>query len=208
VHACVQDDTKDSPAKKPPQHQSGVVGDVPNQQLILQVWRRAGAWSLSYPAEAAPKAAPCVTAQWGIVSTNYDHKLQRCSCRMTLICGAATDRAQARGRQPWRPVKVSELAAHRGAATCRKQELASDTGARAAPLAADASSEAEPAAWLNAGPRREFWCTLRSAAARANAVIITATDGWCHATGQRTHPHIFRCPPLDLDAQSCAGPAQ
>ena len=35
--ACVQDDTKDSPAKKPPQHQSGVVGDVPNQQLILQV---------------------------------------------------------------------------------------------------------------------------------------------------------------------------
>ena len=36
--ACVQDDTKDSPAKKQPQHQSGVVGDVPNQQLILQVW--------------------------------------------------------------------------------------------------------------------------------------------------------------------------
>ena len=33
----LQDDTKGSPAAKQPQHQSGVVGDVPNQQLILQV---------------------------------------------------------------------------------------------------------------------------------------------------------------------------
>ena len=34
--ACVQDNTKDSPAEKQPKHQSGVVGDMPNQQLILQ----------------------------------------------------------------------------------------------------------------------------------------------------------------------------
>jgi hypothetical protein len=38
--ALAQDDTKDSPAAKQPQHQSGVVGDAPNQQLILQIDRK------------------------------------------------------------------------------------------------------------------------------------------------------------------------
>jgi hypothetical protein len=33
----VQDDVEDSPAAKTPQHASGVNGDTPNQQLILQV---------------------------------------------------------------------------------------------------------------------------------------------------------------------------
>jgi hypothetical protein len=33
----MQDDVEDSPAAKAPQHASGVNGDVPNQQLILQV---------------------------------------------------------------------------------------------------------------------------------------------------------------------------
>ncbi|KAK9814294.1 hypothetical protein WJX72_003545 [[Myrmecia] bisecta] len=35
-----QDDVKDSPAAKQPTHQSGVVGDEPNQQLIVQVQRK------------------------------------------------------------------------------------------------------------------------------------------------------------------------
>ena len=33
----MQDDVEDSPAAKPPQHASGVNGDQPNQQLIMQV---------------------------------------------------------------------------------------------------------------------------------------------------------------------------
>ena len=32
-----QDDVKDSPAARQPKHYSGVNGDVPNQQLIVQV---------------------------------------------------------------------------------------------------------------------------------------------------------------------------
>ncbi len=33
----MQDDCKASPADKTPQHKSGVVGDQPNQQMILSV---------------------------------------------------------------------------------------------------------------------------------------------------------------------------
>lgn len=35
-----QDDTDKSPAKKVPKHWSGVVGDEPNQQVIIQVDRK------------------------------------------------------------------------------------------------------------------------------------------------------------------------
>lgn len=58
-----QDDVEDSPAAKQPKHYSGVNGDAPNQQLILQV-----------PLFLKPLKRPLCCSIAGILGTRPDRK--------------------------------------------------------------------------------------------------------------------------------------